>query len=194
MYTIQPPEYYRVTGDNAASPSDVIDALADAVEDAQNRTNRQFGYGQYTELLYVYPNNRVYPSAVPVADVVTGRGQFRVEGNAIWIGWFDPYPVVNVGEVGGVGGFPPQATVTYFGGYQPGEMPIDLRDAICSIAYRRIHPVLTPGLPVGATSPHVGDVGYGTSGSISAVSPSVDESVEAVLARHARRQVRPFHR
>jgi hypothetical protein len=186
--------YCDVTKDFTTPLDRVMTALSKAISTAEERTNRTFRKGDYTEVLYVYPNNRVYPAATPIASVQTGQGAFRIEGDALWIGWFDPYPVVNVGEVGGIGGFPPQATVTYTGGYEDGALPQELNDAICAVAWRRTHPVVLEGLPVGAGSPHVGDVGFTSSGALAAISPNIETATAQVFKKYARPSVRAWHR
>lgn len=115
---------------------------------------RKLGYGTWKETLYVYKDGKVYPSATPIVAVTVPAGQTMIEGNGVWIGWQNNYPLIAGYGYGG-GSFPPQANIVYTGGYQPAgttggvtpAVPMKLRDAICWVAYRMLHPIVLPGVP-----------------------------------------------
>lgn len=178
--------YRRITGDTDSGVSAIIEALDDALNYAQDECRRDFVYGQRTETLDIYRNATVYPRATPVASVSDPSTGLLRDGG-IYLGgsarfWPD-----------GLTPLPPQATVTYAGGYQPygsgldPEIPIKLVRVLCRIAYLALHPnsIIGQGVPVGAKSASVGDVSV--TGDLSGFVVT-DPSIERDLKRFERRK------
>lgn len=186
--------YARWTGDTTSNTTDVTAAMVDAEAAVNEACNRTFRYGTYTETLYVYTNGIVYPSVTPL-EAVTSDNQTVIQGAGIWVGWFDPSPILS-DYWGGRGGFPPQATITYTGGYQPvgttdgatDPLPLAVARAIAQITWTALHPVTLPGVPANANSVHTGDVGYSAQGPLTAAD-LIPDTVAASLAPYRKRRV-----
>lgn len=191
-------DYIRITGDTASDAGDVTEALSEAIEDSARMCNRTWGYGQYTELLYLYANGMVFPSATPidVAQIIqsgtevfdptnAANSESVVQGAGIWVGWFTPLPWMPVWT----GVIPPQTEVTYWGGYAAPVVPTKLKRIWARIAWYYLHPVSLPGLPMGAKSSGVG--GVSVSGDLSIIT-AMDPQLKRDLRRWERRQARPW--
>lgn len=161
--------YEQVTGDTVNSSQDLIDQ---AVIEVCQYCNRTLGYGQYTERLRVDRKGFCYPSALPLdpAGATTPAG--TIQGGGIFVGPFTFLPDLPFLT----GTIAPQATVSYYGGYQPygtttrptPQLPPKLMRAVCAIAFSIGNPVVMSGMPAGATS--VSLQGVSVSGSFGAVS------------------------
>lgn len=191
--------YARVTGDTDAYGPGMADLFNDAQTLVEEHCNRTFRYGTYTERVYVYGNGLAYPKATPIASIASPANSV-IQGNGVWIGPFFLFPFS--GFVWGYGpdampsrqAFPLQADLTYTGGYQPygttgptPALPAKLAYAICQVAYNIRHTSELPNVPYGATSVHVGDVGY--SGNLEPASP-LDSSIQIRLKGFVRHPVR----
>jgi hypothetical protein len=197
---VAPERYLQVTKDSASDNADVTQALADAQQYVQDRTKRVLPYGTWKETCYVYSDGKVYPSATPLDSVVEPQAESSIQGAGIWVGWWNPYPAV-VGYNGGINttSFPPQADITYTGGYQPDgttdgptpPLPYELVRAICWIAWRSLYPAVLPNVPAGANSVHVGDVGYSSPKALP-TGALTDDALELVLYRYTRKDVRAW--
>jgi hypothetical protein len=145
-------KYRQVTSDTSTPADQIEDAIAEATELACQHCNRTFAYGHYTETLYVNRLAMSYPSAIPIAQV-DGPLSARIQGAGVLMGWF---PVVMIPFWTGV--IPPQAALTYWGGYTADTIPPRLARAIAKIAWFTLHPVTLEGLAGGATSASVSGV------------------------------------
>lgn len=192
--------YLRFTGDRASAGTDVTLALTDALAAVDEHCNRTFAYGTYTETLYVYPDGKVYPSATPLVEVINPAGQANIQGAGVWIGWWDPFPVLAATAWSAQAGYPPQTTLTYSGGYQPygvtdgptPQVPVKIARVVAQLAYKGLHPLQLPDVPAGVNSVHVGDVGYSGPRTIEITGDLIDDAMEAVLAGFVRRPVRAW--
>jgi len=191
--------YVRWTGDTTSNPSDVTAALADAEAAVDEHCHRTFAYGSYTETLYIYPDGKVYPSATPLVAVTNPAGQWSIQGAGVWIGWWDPYPILANTYSSAQGGYPPQTTITYTGGYQaygittgptPG-LPVKVARAIAQLAWKSVHPIQLPNLPGNVNSVHVGDVGYSGTKPLT-VGELIDDAMAQTLSGFVRRDVRAW--
>lgn len=191
--------YARWTGDTTNAGAELAEALMDAQQQADQLCNRVFAYGQYKETLYIYQDGKIYPSATPLVSVDNPSGQSSIQGVGVWVGWWDPYPILANTYSSFVGGYPPQTTITYTGGYQPygtstgptPPIPGKVARVIAQLAWKTLHPVELPDVPAGVNSVHVGDVGFSgpkplTPGAM------VDPAVEAGLADYVVRRVRAW--
>lgn len=156
---VVPADYQRVTGDTTTAVPQVTAALDEALGLVQDEIGRTLVFGTYRETLLVYKNGCVYPTATPISTVVAPNvDAVSIQGAAIYLGYWNPAPAVTYGEFNA--GVPPQSTVTYSGGFTADTLPAKLLRAICRVAFNSCHPAPLVGVPAGATSVHVGDVGY----------------------------------
>lgn len=193
-------DYARETRDSASQSSDITDALTGALAAVDEHCRRKFAYAEYTETLYVYPDGKVYPTNTPLASVSSPANipSTGLQGAGIYLGVFLPVPaMINSGDWNAA--VPPQASVTYMGGYQPygttdgatDALPWSLMRAVCRIAYLTLHPVALPGMPAGAKSASVG--GLTISGDLSPFI-AIDPSIGRDLNRYIKRQARGWQR
>jgi hypothetical protein len=172
---INPVDYQRVTGDTTTEVPDLDAALSDAISLVQDEIGRVLTYGSYVETLRVYSDGKVYPSATPLAAVIAPNlDQISIQGASIYLGYWNPSPLIEWFNA-----VPPQATVTYTGGYTAATLPVKLRNAIIRTAFNICHPSPLVGVPAGATSVHVADVGY-SGGTLRALDP-LDDGIKADL-------------
>lgn len=187
-------DYVWVTKDEASWTPDVERALDDALSLVEDHLNRHFAFGTHTERLYVYRDGKVYPTNTPLATVTTPAvSASAIQGAGVYVGSFLPTPeIVNVGDW--TAAVPPQVDVTYAGGYQPygttnGEtpqLPMKVMRAICRVAWLMLHPVVLPGIPIGAKSASVGDVSVtGDLESFVAIDPSIGRDLKPYRKRKA---------
>lgn len=144
--------YKQVTGDVFTAQSAVEQNLVRAQARAERITGRQFDKVQRTESLGMR-DGLMWPRAYPVESVSLPSGA-TVSEDAVSIkltstNWLSdptlvPFLAANQST--------PYYTVTYLGGFGPGEAPIDLVDAICELAQRYGLPANTAAIPAGATS------------------------------------------
>lgn len=158
-------DYLRITQDTSAqSDTDLQPALDEALGLIQDNISRVLVYGTYVETLRIYKNGAVYPSATPLAAVVSpALPAGCIQGAAIYMGMFNPAPIINYGY--GMGAITPQATITYTGGFTSATLPIKLKRALCRAAFNILNPSQLTGLPGGVNRVQVGDVGYSAAGS-----------------------------
>lgn len=188
---VDAPTYRRLTGDSM-DPTDALDEAQGIVED---RTFRTLTYGEHTDLkLRIYSDGKVYPSATPIAAVSSPAiGTDSIQGYAVFVGYFWPNPIVNTGYWNTP--IPPEVDLTYTGGYHPVGtadadivteiIPVSLQRLICRIAYNILHPSTLAGVPAGATSVHVGDVGY-SGKTLRGLDPVTDDIARALRGwRHS---------
>lgn len=147
--------YQQSTNDVDSNPPDVLREIDNATSEVAKSLNRTLIFGQYTERLYVDRLGYTWPSAMPIAEVTSPVGAL-VQGARIWIGFFLPLPEMPVWS----GVIPPQSDVTYWGGFDSISIPPKLADIIAKVAWYRLNPMTLPNMPGGATSVHVGSVGY----------------------------------
>lgn len=178
--------YVTVTSDTDSDGNTVGMALARAQTRAEQWCRRPFGYGQYTETLYVYPDGCASPTVTPLA-AVQAPSDVVPQGDRVFLGYLTPNPIVLAG--GFTGAYPPQTEITYTGGWTASTLPEDLAEAICRIAFRMLHPVVLVGVPAGVTSAAVGDVHLQAPGPLDGFQV-LDRSVLLILGRYRRRQVR----
>jgi hypothetical protein len=191
-------DYARITGDAATDSALVTAALAEVLDDTARMCNRTWLYGQYTELLYLYKNGMVFPSATPIdvgQPILAGSEVFDphggvnsesvVQGAGVWVGWFTPLPWMPVWT----GVIPPQTEITYWGGFVETTVPEKLKRIWARVAWYYLHPVLLPGLPGGSKSASAG--GISVSGDLSIVTAS-DPQLKRDLRRWTRRQARAW--
>jgi len=194
-------DYQWVTKDTTSVDADVERALDEALELVEDDTHRKLAYAQHTETLYVYRNGMVYPTNSPVASVSspTNLASTAIQGAGVYLGVNIPTPaIVNAGDWQAA--VPPQAAVTYMGGFQPWgttdgptpQLPMTLARVLCRVSFLILHPsTVLSGVPVGAKSASVGDV------SISGVLDAfivVDPSIGRDLKPYRKRQVRAWQR
>lgn len=188
--------YRRVTNDTAGADPAVTTALTDAQQLAGEHCHRDFAYGSHTETLYVNRNGLVYPANTPIATITdpANLAPTAIQGAGVYLGYFLPVPaMVNAGDWNAA--VPPQAAITYTGGYQPigttdgptPQIPGRLARILCRIAYLILHPVVLDGLPVGVKSASVN--GVSVSGSFEQLA-AVDPSLRADLQPYRHRQAR----
>ena len=189
--------YQFITGDTLSSDDDVEAAIADALDESARKCNRTWLYGRYEEILYLYKNGMVFPSATPLdvnQPIVSGSEIFNpadevnntasvIQGAGIWVGWFTPLPWMPVWT----GVIPPQTQVIYWGGYTQATVPNALARLWARIAWHVLHPVKMTGLPLGAKSTGVGGVSVG--GDLSSMT-LIDPQLRRDLRRWERRQAR----
>lgn len=186
---VTPADYAWITLDTTSTTPAVTGALSDALGLVQDYTGRQLVHGTYTETLRIYRNSCVYPTATPIDSVSSPNVDLvSIQGAGVFIGYFDPTPVVNYGDWGAA--IPPQAKITYVGGYTDATLPMKLKRALCRIAYNILHPAVLTGVPGGVNSVHVGDVGYAAAGSqpLRTMDP-LDDGVRADLKGYRHPQV-----
>lgn len=173
---VTPEDYLRVTQDTAGA-STSQPALDDALQLVQDYLGRNLIYATYTEVLKVYRNNTVYPSASPITAVISPNAAgISIQGAGVYVGYYNPSPVLLFDWNGAV---PPQITLTYSGGYGAGvtgtvfpagtsatPLPAKLYRAICQTAFNLLHPAALAGIPGGVNSVHVGDIGYSGQGTL----------------------------
>lgn len=177
--------YIEITGDGDAA-GDLDAALARAQARAERECRRPFSYGQYSETVFVYPDGCASPSVTPLASIDSPADTF-LQGNRVFLGYLTPSPYLIGGEW--TNAFPPQAAITYTGGWTADTLPEDLAEAICRIGFRMLHPVLLPQIPAGATSAAVGDVHLQSAVPLDGFAV-IDGGTAQVLQRYRRRQVR----
>lgn len=172
--------YYVATLATSDPAAAVTAAIESATRTAAKRCNRTFKFGQYTERLRVYRKGFVYPSATPIAQLVSPEGD--IQGASCWVGFFLPLPSMPVFS----GVYAPQTDVTYWGGMTDQTIPDALARAIAKMAWFLLHPNLQPGLAPGATSVSVN--GASMAGDLSQMVDS-DPDLRRTLRRFRREQV-----
>jgi hypothetical protein len=199
MAALIEPETYRGvlrgTGglplDTTSSDAAVSGALQEAQELAESYLNRSLSEGARTETLYLYSDGTVFPSAPPIASVSDPAGA-EVRGNGVFVGGWGLSPSSGVTWAS-----PPQAEVTYVGGYTSATLPAGLRKALCWAAYDLLHESSglagLSNLPAGVTSVSVGDVAISAGGSSGRGAGTLTASSGA-LSERARKMLRPWRR
>lgn len=185
--------YGRITGDDDAYGAGMADILSDAQKAVEEHCKRKLAYGTYTESVYLYRDGKVYPRNTPL-EAMTDPAEITLQGDGAIVNWF--IMVENIPWF--FPGYPPQLTVSYRGGYQPygttdgptAELPFKLARAICQVAYNIRHSSQMPNVPLGATSVHVGDVGY--SGNFLEPSAAIDYRIAQTLAGFVKHPVRAW--
>lgn len=192
-------DYQRETQDDSTAEVTVTAALREALLMLDERCKRHFAHGTYTETLYVYRDGKVYPTNTPIETVIDPAvAPVSIQGAGVYLGVFLPFPAtVNPGDWNQA--VPPQANVTYTGGYQPygttggptAAFPATLMRAVCRIAYLLTHPVALQGLPAGVKSANVGAVSL--SGDLSAFE-AFDPGITRAIRPYVKRQARGWQR
>lgn len=193
-------DYYRETGDTTADETTVTTLLTGALAGIDEYCHRSFAYNTYTEALYVYHDGKVYPTNTPLDTVTTpaNLASTAIQGAGVYLGVFLPTPAyINSGSWQAA--VPPQASVTYTGGYQPygttsgptAALPWSVMRAVCRITYLALHPVALPGMPSGAKNASVG--GLSISGDLSPFI-AMDASIKRDLKPYRKRQARGWQR
>jgi len=194
--------YQQVTGDKTLDQADFTAALADCLDQTAMECKRTWLYGQYTEMLYLYKNGMVFPSATPIdinQSVVAGAETYNppadtlgqsasvVQGAGIWVGWFTPLPFMPIWT----GVIPPQTQVTYWGGWTQATVPAGLARMWSKIIYYMTNPTALQGLPGGAKSLSIGGIAVG--GDLSSFM-RLDHDLRRDITRWTRRQGRAWER
>ena len=180
MALVTPERYAAVTTDEDSDPTDVADALAEAVEALEELLDRPLEHDERTERLHATRDGRLWPRATPITD----GGDYQVDGeslrsSATWP--FDPLAIGGTSEAG--------VEVTYSGGFvertdnpdATNRLPGYIERDLCFAAYRLRHAVApTSDTPQGATSVSVGDVSvtYGPQGA-----PGRQDALEDVWSK-----------
>lgn len=179
---VTPEDYLPVTGDGSQEQSTVQAALDSALGIAQDILGRQLVKGDYVEILKVYQDGKIYPSATPITSIASPNVDgIVIQGAGVYIGYYDPTPVV--ADQGWLAGIPPQVTVSYNGGFTAATLPEKLKRALCRIAFNSLHPSPLVGVPANANAVHVGDVGFSASGPLHTLDP-VDDGIRRDLSSY----------
>lgn len=186
---VTPTDYTAVTGGTCVQAD-----LDEAIVLIEQHLTRTLAYGNYKERLYVNRQGYAYPTATPLDPAAaTNPASSSVQGDGIWIGYFTPLPDLPVFS----GVVPPQADVTYFGGYQPygnntgptPALPPLLRRCICKVAWFTLNPAQLAGLPGGSKSSSI--AGVSVSGELSSMVIS-DPQLRRDLRGYRRPEVRAW--
>lgn len=148
-------QYRKITGDKNSYSGDVLEALADAQNTVEEKTNRFYELAERTEKLSRYSDGKVYPSATPVVSVSSPVGA-AIEGNSVSsTEWYYGDVAVNWFISDSRNGYP-LVELTYTGGWAAGSIPVAIVKVTAEIAKLALTP--SSDLPQGATSVTVGDV------------------------------------
>lgn len=169
-------EYRRLSGDEDSYDGDVDVALVEVQIEVERITGRKFERGTYTERIPYY-GTKIYPSAVPVASVASPSGT-TIDGFGLELGY--------AGAAWRFDGFEDSVEITYTGGYEEEDMPIELKRLVARIVKRLVTTdALDFELPHGVTSVSVGPV------SISGKGLSAVDVMDSALAKELRRWRKP---
>lgn len=175
-------QYQAITGDTTTPEATVVDAIATATTFACQHCNRTFPFGHYQEDLFVGRDGMVYPSASPIAQVVTPT-QADIQGSGVWVGFFFMPPLLPIWT----GVVPPQSQLEYWGGYVAATLPPLLGRVLARLAWFICNPATLPGLPGGVKSSNV--AGVTISGDLSSA-VLTDRQLRKDLARFTKRDAR----
>jgi hypothetical protein len=154
--------YQRITKDTSSNRYDVENAVMEVTADLSRELQRTLVYGNYNELLFVNKLGFTWPSALPISQVDSPFGA-DLQGFQVWIGFYLPLPDMPVWS----GVIPPQSYVVYWGGFTDKTLHPKLQRLISTMVWYRLNAEPLVGVPAGATSVHVGSVGYSAPGGIS---------------------------
>ena len=143
-------EYRQLTGDLTTAAAVASAAIDEAIELVEDATRRQLEAKVRTEVVMIWPDRRVYPKAIPI---ITAPAGVTLDPDGFAMRDVSPDDVSFGGFV--THGAPPQATITYTGGYTTTTLPAALRRIIVQLA-RAITRDPSP-IPAGAVSVRLGD-------------------------------------
>lgn len=147
-------EYRTITKDTVTPDADATGAITEAQELVEAYLKRPLDAAVRTEQCLVYPKNRLYPLATPIASVTSPGGGSIVNGEYIrgvavipaLLEWDETSPGFNY------------VSVTYTGGYTSITAPRPLKRAVAELACAIAQSSIPGGqYPVGATSVSLGD-------------------------------------
>lgn len=139
--------YQLRTGDTSSAASAVTASLVEAEAILDEALRRHLALDERTDTFKLYPDGRIYPDAYPITSsslTVWGRSLSGATPDvATFVGLIGECPA------------PPQATVTWTGGYNAATLPRTLANAIYDLAGFDLSDS-TPGIS-GVTSVSLGD-------------------------------------
>lgn len=169
-------DYRRITKDGNSYDGDVLDALVDAQNTVEQKTERFFDSAERTEKLSRYLDGRVYPRATPITSVSVPSGAV-IDGNSVKSNTWQYMDVATNWAFSDETLGYPMVEVTYVGGYAPGAIPAPIVKVTAEIAKLSLNPSV---IPAGATSIQVGDVAItGSAIGVAELPASVERTLRA---------------
>lgn len=174
-------DYRELTGDNYSTSEAVTAMLPRTEAIVVRRTERHWVLATYTEELRLYQDGLVYPSDTPITAVINPAGG-TISGNGKAIGsgsW--TWPTINLEPDFFTQAEYPTVTVTYTGGYAPGQFPEELVAAQCELTLYKLSPPQMVGVPAGTQQIRVSTKGQGFAGVRMGGSSAIPPSIRATL-------------